>query len=61
MQEIKVKLFGADKYDLIQQINTLQLACVSCEILEALGNTAILLLTVDISEKINPLFLINLN
>jgi RNA-binding protein YhbY len=61
MQTIKVKLFGADKYDLIQQINTLQLACTNCEILEALGNTAILLLTIDISEKINPLFLINLN
>lgn len=61
MQTIKVKLFGTDKYDLICQINTLQIACVSCEILEALGNTAILLLTIDISEKINPLYLINLN
>jgi hypothetical protein len=61
MQTIKIKLTGADKYDLIQQINTLQLACVSCEILEALGNTAILLLTIDISEKITPLYLINLN
>lgn len=61
MQTIKIKLTGADKYDLIQQINILQLACLNCEILEALGNTAILLLTIDISEKINPLYLINLN